>query len=169
MVTPSEKSRGAGGMLAKAADKNTSIPDGTGNFTSFINKPSIDGSTVVFRGKGSSSQEGIYSYSSGSLATIVDTNDAIPGGTGNFEITFLPVIDGGNVAFRGNGSGGQQGFILVSAAPSPCSRRSRARPSPTRPCWIASTANWFPNATGSTASAVRTARPTATASRSYGR
>lgn len=100
----------AGGMLAKAADKNTSIPDGTGNFTSFINKPSIDGSTVVFRGKGSSSQEGIYSYSSGSLATIVDTNDAIPGGTGNFEITFLPVIDGGNVAFRGNGSGGQTGF-----------------------------------------------------------
>ena len=63
------------------ADKNTAIPGGSGNFTSFYH-PSLDGGNVAFQGTGSG-QSGIYT-DIGGLGVVADLNTAIPGGSGNF-------------------------------------------------------------------------------------
>jgi len=112
----------ANGAPITVADTATAIPDGTGNFTSFIPPnpvaPAIAGTSVAFYGEGSGGQQGIYVADStipGNPIKVADTNTAIPGGTGNFT-TFIPpnpiapAIDGASVAFFGAGSGGQQGI-----------------------------------------------------------
>jgi hypothetical protein len=100
------------GTLAKIADENTAIPDGTGNFITFSSLISISGGDVAFWGEGSSGQVGIY-VGNGTLATVADLNTAIPDGMGNFiDFGFAPSISGGDVAFRGNGSGGQTGIYV---------------------------------------------------------
>ena len=61
------------------------------------------------------------------VAKVVGVNSPIPGGAGNFtsfqsptppQIAPQPAIGGGNVAFVGAGTSGQQGVYLHSAAPS---------------------------------------------------
>ena len=109
----------------RAAGFATNIPGGTGNFTSLPSAPgySISG-LVAFYGEGAGGQAGIYQASNGSPAKIADLNTAIPSGTGNFT-AFLangtpiaPSIDGGNVAFFGAGSSGQQGiYVSVNGSP----------------------------------------------------
>lgn len=47
------------GQLRIAADSQTAIPGGFGNFTSFAN-PTISGDRVAFRGFGSDEQDGVY-------------------------------------------------------------------------------------------------------------
>ena len=92
------------GGLSVVADLNTPIPSGAANFTSF-GTPSFDGSNVAFRGFGSG-QDGIYT-DIGNLNVVADLNTLIPGGTGNFTSFDFdsPLIDSGNVAFEGFGSG----------------------------------------------------------------
>lgn len=114
---------GTSGPPITIADLNTTIPGGTGNFTSFIPSdptiPSIDGDNVAFFGAGSGGQQGIYVMQNGPPIRIADIATAIPGGTGNFT-TFTragsspnPIISGNKVAFFGAGSGGQQGVYVL--------------------------------------------------------
>jgi hypothetical protein len=100
----------AGGTLHAVANTSTPNPSGTGNFTSFGN-PSLDGGNVAFRGLGGGSQ-GIYTDAGGALRAVASTSTAIPGGTGNFTDFGIetPSLDGGDVAFVGNGFSGQQGI-----------------------------------------------------------
>jgi len=97
-----------GGGLNLVVDKNTAIPGGTGTFSS-LKSPSIDGGDIAFAGSGSGGQGGVYT-DIGGLHAVADTSTAIPGGTGTFSgIDGTISLDGGNVAFNGQGSGGQRG------------------------------------------------------------
>ncbi len=93
--------------FTKIADTSTPIPGGTGTFTAFGQRPSIDGGDVAFQGSGDPSftQQGIYSTVGGPLGVVADRNTAIPGGTGNFLFVGGQSIDGGDVAFQGSGAG----------------------------------------------------------------
>jgi len=100
----------------KVADTTTPIPGGTGNFVIF-ESPSIDGGSVAFKGAGSSGQSGIYLDTGGPLVLIADKSTPIPGGTGNFTFLNTPSFGGGNVAFVGNGSSGQEGIYIGAGGP----------------------------------------------------
>lgn len=82
----------------------TAIPGGSGDFTSLAT-PSIHGGKVAFEGSGASSQNGIYSNSSGTLGAVADTGTPIPPALAdNFTSFNGPAIHSGNVAFRGASS-----------------------------------------------------------------
>jgi hypothetical protein len=68
----------AEGNLLKIADKNTPIPSGTGNFTTFTTAY-VDGSDYAFIASGDSSQQGIYVSNGTTLAKIADKTTAVPG------------------------------------------------------------------------------------------
>ena len=99
------------GVLGLVADTNTPIPGGSGSFTEFGaslgGSVSFDGLNVVFRGLGSSDQDGVYTDEGGTLRIVADTNTPIPGGTGNFAgFRFDPSIDSGSTAFAGGDTTG---------------------------------------------------------------
>jgi hypothetical protein len=105
--------------VTKIADQNTPIPDGSGAFTTFGDRPSTDGGCVVFWGAQIEHdpyqvvQEGIYTNLGGQLRVVADLNTPIPRGVGNFTrftSFYGPSLDHGRVAFRGEGSGGQVGI-----------------------------------------------------------
>ena len=88
--------------LNVVADTNTPIPGGAGNFINFL-FPSLDNGNVAFTGEGSSRQFGIYTDIGGLLNVVADTSTPVPGGTGTFlSFGTLPLLDNGNVAFRGS-------------------------------------------------------------------
>lgn len=89
--------------FTKVADTDTTIPGGAGSFTTF-DVPSLDGGYVAFKGQGSDSQDGVYTYIGTSLAKVADTSTAIPSGSGNFTDFYALSLYGGNVAFNGVGS-----------------------------------------------------------------
>ncbi len=93
--------------FVKIADTDTTIPGGTGNFTTF-GTPALDGNHVAFSGGPGLDHTGIYSFANG-LARVADTNTPIPSGTGNFAEFGYPSLDGGNVAFMGYDSSSQRG------------------------------------------------------------
>lgn len=102
-----------GGVLAVVADLSTSIPGGTGNFTTIAFPVSLGGDDVAFLGRGSSSQVGIYTSIGGTLSVVADLSTPIPGGTGNFTLLDAPVsLGGGDIAFVGVGL--TQGGIYTS-------------------------------------------------------
>jgi hypothetical protein len=106
-----------GTALTRAADLNTAIPAGTGNFTGFATFGNgMGGGRVVFRGSGGSGQTGLYAYdSSGSTLTrIADTSTAIPSGSGNFGSFTTGFIDGANYTFIASTSDFSQQGIYVS-------------------------------------------------------
>jgi len=104
---------GSGG-ITRVADLNTAIPGGTDNFTTFATFGNgIESGRLAFRGNGPDSQAGIYAYSSGNLSKIVDTNTAIPGGTGNFTSFGTAYVDAMNYAFIGSGASGQQALCVT--------------------------------------------------------
>ncbi|GJM15644.1 MAG: hypothetical protein DHS20C13_09710 [Thermodesulfobacteriota bacterium] len=106
--------RSIAGTLGVVADETTAIPGGSGNFTGFGIPTSLGGGDVAFLGLGSSSQRGIYTFIAGTLAVVVNTSTAIPGGSGNFTEFNDPLSLGdGDVAFRASGSGGQSGIYTV--------------------------------------------------------
>lgn len=106
-----------GGPLTLFANRNTPIPDGTGNFVS-LGQPgvSVSDSTVLFKATGSGVQQGIYAgpIMGGSLNAVVDTNTPIPGGTGNFTVVAYPSLSGSTVGFLGIGSGNQRGIYTAT-------------------------------------------------------
>src|SRR5262249_278061 len=73
-----------GGSLIKVADRNTAIPNGTGNFVSFSpGAPSVSGDNVVTYGTGMNGQQGVFLFNTQTLGNpcrIADTNTPIPGG-----------------------------------------------------------------------------------------
>ena len=110
------------GVLAVIADGNTPVPGGTGTFSD-VGRPWIcdfEGGTVVFRGHGTNGEKGVYSNAGGALRVVADLNTLIPEGTGTFtrfgkvNTVFgnVPTMDGGNVAFYGEGADGQKGIYL---------------------------------------------------------
>ena len=71
-----------GGILSKIADFSTSVPDGTGNFTTFF-FTSIDGGNVAFHGASGArlEQQGIYINIGGELQKVIDSSDPLDGKT----------------------------------------------------------------------------------------
>jgi hypothetical protein len=138
--------------LAQAAGFLTSIPGGTGNFTSLPAAPAYSSTgELAFYGTGASGQQGIYRIvNQGVPVRVADLNTPIPGGSGNFT-SFIPQepvapqeptkpsISGSSVVFFGAGSGGQQG-IYVSIPQDPIV--------PGNPVRIADTSTAIPGGTG---------------------
>jgi hypothetical protein len=100
--------------LTVVADLNTAIPDGSGNFTSFLPpspilppNPIISGDAVAFLGFGSGGQTGVYRFQPQDpyrpLTEVVDTNTLIPSGATSSTFGFFQSVsmDGSNVAFVG--------------------------------------------------------------------
>ena len=103
--------------LTKVADKNTAIPNGTGNFTGFFNDPWISGKNVFFGGFGSNfRQVGLYLFDGHALRRVVDKSTPIPDGTGNFTEFQSLGLSGTNVLFEGSGSSGQRGLYLFDGS-----------------------------------------------------
>ncbi len=102
--------------LHPVVDRNTPIPGGTGNFTSFgsVFGPALDAGNVAFVARGSNTN-GIYLYDGIKLQVVVDTNTPIPGGTGNFIYADFLSLDAGSVAFRG-GVSDASGIYLYDGA-----------------------------------------------------
>ncbi len=104
-----------GDSLNVIANRNTPIPNYTGNFYT-LNEPTFNNNSVAFKGFGVTvspeggiiyTQEGIYTNRDGTLSSIADRNTPIPGGTGNFVFFEQPTLNNGSVAFIGSGSQGQ--------------------------------------------------------------
>ena len=104
------------GGLQIVANNNTAIPGGTGNFTGTGVQPAISGSNVVFEGKGSGGQTGIYLSSAAGLSVVANTSTLVPGGTANFTaFDDHPVISGNTVVFLGSESNGVTGLFSAGA------------------------------------------------------
>ncbi len=101
-----------GSVLDVAANLETPIPEGEGNFVFLSAEISIERGSVAFRGEGVNFQRGIYTNLTGELTKVADLGDPVPGGTGNFTSVEYPWIDGGRVLFTGEGANGQQGIYI---------------------------------------------------------
>ena len=107
-----------GGTLRVVADKNTPIPGGVGNFehtitdVGFARHSLLDGNSIVFTGRGSSGQRGLYIEAGGVLQVVADKNTPVPGGVGNFIFFEFPWVDEGNVVFGGFDSDANPGIYV---------------------------------------------------------
>ncbi len=104
------------------ANKQTMIPGGTGTFTSFgsntnnLSSPSvsIDNENVVFIGRGSGGQIGIYASISGSLRRIVDLTTSFGGLVPvDFDIGHQ-AISGDSIVFHVNFSNGSEAIYRAT-------------------------------------------------------
>jgi hypothetical protein len=102
--------------LKLVADKNTPIPEGSGNFTLSFSGISISGKNVAFRERATpSDQAGIYkevsTFFGTDLRVVADTTTPIPDGSGNFaDFGSTSSISGKSVAFDGRNDSGQRGI-----------------------------------------------------------
>lgn len=114
-----------GGPLLAAANLNTPIPGGTGNFTNFgaeTGTPVVQGTGVAYGAFGSGGQMGIYRWTGGVNSLVANTSTAQPGGTGPFTTLSDPAISGPTVAFFGSApkpGGGFQAGLYVSSGGAP--------------------------------------------------
>ncbi len=91
-------------------DTSTLVPGGgMSTFTAF-DAPALDGGQVAFRGFGSGGQQGIYLDGTGALARVADLTTNLPGSASTFASFGSPALDGGQVAFRADGSAGESGI-----------------------------------------------------------
>jgi hypothetical protein len=108
-----------GSSLIRLVDSSTSIPGGTGNFSS-IGDPSANGNHIIFRGTGSSSQQGIYrGITTGTLVSkVADHNSVVPGGAGATFVSFTDPCAGDDFSnfdiFGATLSDGREGLYLVA-------------------------------------------------------
>jgi hypothetical protein len=91
----------AGGPLTRVADTTTSIPGGTGTFTT-VGSPAISGTTLAFSGSRSDGQSGIYAGTAGSLGVVANTGTSIPGGT---TVAFLGFVGSDTGVYFKTGGG----------------------------------------------------------------
>ncbi|MGB0578149.1 MAG: DUF7453 family protein [Limisphaerales bacterium] len=105
----------ANSTLSKVADKNDSVPNGTGTFSflSFFAFSVLDG-RVLFQGAGTGGENGLYAWNGGTLTKLVDHTDAIPAGFGNYTSFRLPFQAGDSVAFIGYGPNSHVGAYVLS-------------------------------------------------------
>jgi len=98
-----------GAAVTKVVDRNTPIPDGTGNFLGFGGDfflgphAAISGNNVAFLGFGSEGG-GIYLFNGATLIRVADGNTPVPpGGLGNFSgfSSSSVAISSDNVLFEG--------------------------------------------------------------------
>ena len=90
--------------VTRVANRSTRIPGGSGNFTG-LDTPSLGDGEVVFRGRGTSGQEGVFRGDGLSLTRLVGTGDPVPRGQGTFQQLLNPSLDAGSVAFFGENFG----------------------------------------------------------------
>jgi hypothetical protein len=95
-----------GGSLVRIADTTTATPGFNGTFSEFttLGSASIDHGTVSFAGfsrGGGGVDQGIYTWSNGSLSLVADRSTALPFGAGTTTYTFIErsMINNGNVIF----------------------------------------------------------------------
>ncbi len=130
---------GASCALAPAAlvDLSTSIPGGSGTFAA-LGEPALSAlpgdpcHELAFVGDGAGGQQGIYVLSfgdascAGAPAALVDLATSIPGGTGAFTALHGPALHATpgdpchEVAFLGDGTGGQHGVYALSFGDASC-------------------------------------------------
>lgn len=107
----------AEGNLLKIADKNTPVPSGTGNFTTFTTAY-VDGTDYAFIASGDSSQQGIYVSNGTTLTKIADKTTAVPGIGGTYGWSSQLGFDDGNLAFWSGVTGGSNpGDIIGGYTP----------------------------------------------------
>jgi hypothetical protein len=100
------------GALARVADRNTSIPEGSGRFTGF-GVVSFDGTNVAFVGEGPSGQKGIYTDLGGSLVKVIDVYDRLENKrVSNFYIG-RQALSGGAIAFKADFTDGTSGLFAA--------------------------------------------------------
>jgi hypothetical protein len=97
----------SGSTLTKIADTSTSIPGGTGNFTSF-GTGFISGSNYATIASGSSGQQGIYVTDGSTVTKIADKNSTVPDIGGTYSWSSQLGFDGSSLSFWANISGGSQ-------------------------------------------------------------
>jgi hypothetical protein len=112
-----------GGTVELVADTDTPIPGGSGNFSGFSLYCSINSGEVVFAGRGTGFQEGIYRKLPGAaLEKVIDTSDLLEGApVFAFDVSREAVV-GGRIAFQALGDFGDA--IFVTPAPEPGSTAS---------------------------------------------
>ncbi|THB74664.1 MAG: hypothetical protein D6B28_01765 [Gammaproteobacteria bacterium] len=101
--------RSDGSTINIEADQTTPIPQGIGNFQSF-GLPDGNNLRSAFVARGSDSQEGIYSVSSGQTNLIVDLNTPIPGG-GSFRDFGYPNLFEDQTVFWGQNTSFQRAIF----------------------------------------------------------
>ncbi|MGZ4975670.1 MAG: DUF7453 family protein [Methylobacter sp.] len=102
---------GIPGVVDIVVDKNTPIPEGTGNFIDF-GKPSLYDNNIAFRGADSNGHQGIYIEDGTSLNVIVDTLTPTPDGVGNFTGFGDPALGENLLAFFGSDSNSGRGIYV---------------------------------------------------------
>ena len=107
-----------GGSLSVIADRNTPIPNGTGNFTSFgrlsFNKGNIAFVNPVYVSPNGSSFQGIYTTLGGELTKVIDTNDSLFGKTINSFSFGREGLSGNQIAFAVTFSDRSQGIYIAT-------------------------------------------------------
>lgn len=102
------------GTLVKIVDRNTPLPDGSGNFTGFFDQvPSIDGDKVAFFGI-AGFRTGIFVWMSGVLRQVVEVGGQIDGKRLNGVDIGPQALDGSFLAFRARFEGGTQAIYLAA-------------------------------------------------------
>ncbi len=103
--------------LTEIVRTGDAVPGGTGTFVSIAGKtqpPTAIPGEVLFGGKGSDGEEGLYvGQGVGPPCLVADLATPIPGGQGNFTGFGAASLSGSSVAFRGLGSGGQDGVYII--------------------------------------------------------
>lgn len=98
--------------------KGDPFPGRAGEFFADFTDPVVDDGTIAFRGFGTDGSSGIFLIPAGTsrLTTVAVDGTPVPRGEGNFTgfagrfSSQVVATSDGNVAFRGDGSGGQQGI-----------------------------------------------------------
>lgn len=97
--------------FTKIVDTETAVPGGAGTFDA-VGQVSLRNGRFAFRASASTGP-GIYVGTASDPSTIgvaYDTDTQIPGGSGTFTQFHTPSSSWGRLAFRGEGSGGQDGI-----------------------------------------------------------
>lgn len=114
------------GWLKAIADEQTSVPSGTGTFTSFSNVADFSGlpsdavvnilnNHIAFIASGRDWQTGVYLLSDGSLSMVANQNTPMPQGNDNFASFAYPVnMSDGGVAFVGEDQGSGEGIYRAN-------------------------------------------------------
>ena len=103
------------GFISVVAETTTTIP-GFSEVFSMVSAPSQSGGNVAFIGTGPGGlggTRGLYIETETTLRTMVDSNEPIPNGTGNFSSFAFASLDGEDIAFGGRGSDSQQGIYAI--------------------------------------------------------
>lgn len=91
------------GSLQRISDQSTAVPGGTGSFSWFASRPSIDGSNVAFAAYGGSDgmQRGVYAVLNGSLQVVADLSSPVPSSTSSFgDFITGQSLEGAHVVFQ---------------------------------------------------------------------